>query len=323
MKKIYFDQNIWIDLQKNRKEGGVSLQDFISKKNKIFQVVYSPANIEEICNSYVKTENGYTITDEEKSFLLNLISEVTDNTEIVPYENKFLISARLCRDKGPFIINERPEDCYERVYKKYDSNTFAEASQKVSINISRKVDQEIKRKLGSKNFVELLEKDPIIKVAFLQNLITKLIHITAVDFLIADGVDLHPWTEYTQMRVEHNSQRLRYNLGREFEAYAKKIISKKDEVNILSYGFDVCEAAIDAIMLTMIEAGFRSEKNEVSSLHDNTHAIYAIYCDYFVSRDGPLLKKIKPAYEYFGIKTKLVNGSADIKNGKVWLDCFI
>lgn len=45
----------------------------------------------------------------------------------------------------------------------------------------------------------------------------------------------------------------------------------------------------------------------MSSLHDNTHSIYGSYCDYFVSRDKRLLKKLTATYKYLGIGTKIIN----------------
>ncbi|QWQ22027.2 hypothetical protein KOF27_06785 [Providencia rettgeri] len=49
--------------------------------------------------------------------------------------------------------------------------------------------------------------------------------------------------------------------------------------------------------------GFSVEKKPMSSLHDNTHSIYGSFCDYFITRDERLAKKVKLVYDYINCPT--------------------
>lgn len=43
----------------------------------------------------------------------------------------------------------------------------------------------------------------------------------------------------------------------------------------------------------------------LSGLHDTTHAIYAAYCDIFITNDKKLRQKTKATYDWLGIKTSV------------------
>ncbi|MDK9420322.1 hypothetical protein PO857_001108 [Pectobacterium carotovorum] len=310
MKKIYFDQNIWLDIQLKR--NNKSLEGLLKKINRDkVEIIYSPANIEEICNSYCSPNIKHKISIEEKDFLLDMLSQVTRNREIIPYSSNYEVLHSFCLNEGPFIVLEHPRKCFNRVYDYYDSNKFAESAQKNSIDKSREVDEQVKSKLGRENFLEVLEKNPDAKKLFIEKLTTKLTHKAAIDYLIKSNVKLHPWTNDVQRLAEAEISNLRRNHGQEFINLAKGIVNKKDTIDIITKGFGVCEAAFDALMLTMIEFGYASEKVPMSSLHDNSHAIYGAYCDYFVSRDPGLIKKLTSTYEFFGIRTKIINGEKE------------
>ena len=312
MKRVYLDQNIWLDIQLKR--FNCSLEGVLRNINRSkVEVVYSPANIEEICNSYCSPNIENKISIEERDFRLDMLSQVTQDREIVPYANNYQILHSFCMNKGPFIVVEHPKKCFDRVYGYYDSNVFAESAQKYSIDKSREVDVKVKSKLGHENFTDVLETNSAAKELFVEILTTKLIHKSAINYLINSNVMLQPWTDTVQKLVDKKISDLRLYHGHEFMDMAKDIVSKKDEIDITTKGFSVCEAAFDALMLTMIEFGYVSEGVPMSSLHDISHSIYGAYCDYFVSRDPRLIKKLTSTYEFFGIKTKILDGKEDWK----------
>ncbi|MDI3360566.1 hypothetical protein QQF21_21635 [Lelliottia sp. V89_10] len=310
MKKIYLDQNIWLDIQLNRFDN--SLKNVLDKidRNKV-EIIYSPANIEEICNSYCSPNISKKISTEEKDSFLDMLAQISQQTEIVPYANNFNILHSFNIKDGPFIISEHPEECFRRVYQNYDSNEFAESAQKHSIDKSRAVDEQTKGKLGHESFVTILEKNAAAKKLFINLLSTKLIHKAAIDYLIQNNVKLQPWNSHVQRLADKCISDLRLNHSQQFINMANEIIEKRNTIDITTRGFGVCEAAFDALMLTMIEFGYASEKVPMSSLHDNSHSIYGAYCDYFISRDPRLIKKLTSAYEFFGIKTKIINGDKE------------
>lgn len=310
MERIYLDQNIWLDIQLERY--GKSLERVLGRINRNnVEIIYSPANIEEICNSYCSPNVSRKISVEEKDVFLDMLKKVTAEKEILPYSNSLEVLHSYNINDGPFIVLEDPEHCFNRVYQNYDSNTLAEIAQKYSTELSRNVDASVKGKLGRESFVSILERNSSANDLFLNLLSNKLIHKAAIDYLIKNNIKLHPWTNRVQNIVNESIRELRHNHDQKFMRMAQDIIETRHTVNITTRGFGICEAAIDAIMLTMIEFGYSSEKTPMSSLHDNSHAIYGAYSDYFISRDPRLMKKLASAYDFFGIQTKIIDGETE------------
>ncbi|WP_421506490.1 hypothetical protein [Erwinia rhapontici] len=308
MEKIYLDQNIWLDIQLGRNNNSLEVVLKEINRDKV-EIIYSPANIEEICNSYRSPRVNNKISLTEKDNLLSLLSQVACDREIIPYSNNFKVIHSFCGNEGPFIISEPPEDCFNRVNDKYQSNIFAELAQESSIRKSFDIDEGFKRKIGRENFAKIIETDSSANELFFEIFTTKLIHKAAFDYLIKCNVNLHPWSERVDSLLNSAIFELRSKHSQDFFGMAREILEKKEKVNITSRGFGICEAAVDAVMLTMIEFGYGSKEVSMSSLHDNSHSIYAAYCDLFITRDGNLLKKLIPAYEFWGINTKIINAN--------------
>ncbi|HGM5833056.1 TPA: hypothetical protein ACKP36_001444 [Serratia marcescens] len=306
MKRIYLDQNIWLDIQLGRFD--TSLESVLKKidRNKV-EVVYSPAHCEEICNSYYSRNISNHITTEEKDLRIRILSKVTRNREIVPYSNYFKIMHSFCGKEGPYVVLEHPAACFERVYDNYESNAVAESSQQYSVDKADEVEQDVKSKLGNANIISVLETDPSAKALLLQNLTTKLIHSAALNQLIKSKIKIQPCTAQVKKIIDEKAHEIRSMQSEYFFNKAEKILSNRNKTNFSSESFDISEAVVDAIILTMIEFGYASSEVSMSSLHDNTHSIYGVYCDYFVSRDQKLLKKLIPAYKHLGINTKIIN----------------
>jgi len=45
----------------------------------------------------------------------------------------------------------------------------------------------------------------------------------------------------------------------------------------------------------------------ISGIYDTTHSIYGTYCNYFVSGDDRLRKRISAIYYYLGVSTKVID----------------
>ena len=55
--------------------------------------------------------------------------------------------------------------------------------------------------------------------------------------------------------------------------------------------------------------GYNADKNVqtvTSGVYDIAHSIYGTYCDYFVSNDTRLRKRISAIYYYLGVPTKVI-----------------
>ncbi|MCE9917789.1 hypothetical protein [Obesumbacterium proteus] len=306
MKRIYLDQNIWFDIKIGRFD--TSLESVLKKidRNKI-EIIYSPAHCEEICNSYCSPNISDHISIEERDIRIKLLSKVTRNREIVPYPNDFKIMHSFCGREGPYIVLEHPTACFKRVYDNYESNKVGESAQQCSVDKANEVAQDVKTKLGHANIITVLETDPAANALLLRNLTTKLIHSAALNQLIKSNIKIQPCTAQVKKIIDDKIRSIRSMQGEYYFNKAEGILNSRNKTNFSSEGFDICEAVVDAVILTMIELGYASSEVSMSSLHDNTHAIYGVYCDYFVSRDQKLLKKLIPAYEYLGINTKIIN----------------
>lgn len=313
MKRIYLDQNIWFDIwdERNSTSLAIVLEKIDRKK---VEIVYSPANCEEICNSFCSPNNLERISNEEKDIRLSILSKVARNREIIPYSNDFKITHTFSGREGPFIALEHPADCFKRVHDNYESNKVAESAQQYSLDKASEIDQDVKSKLGNANISSILEKDPVAFTLLLETLTTKLIHNAALNQLIKAKIQIQPCTAEVKKLIDIKIHEIRSKQSTYFSEKAEKLLINRKVNNIISEGFGVTESVVDAVMLTMIELGYASSEVSMSSLHDNTHSIYGVYCDYFVSRDKKLLKKIIPTYEYLGVKTKIINA-----NNEDWL----
>lgn len=82
MKKIYFDNNIIIDIKNLRNK---SLQEKVEKINKKeYQIVFSPAHVEEIA-AIVKHYRQDEKNAEDK---LSFLAQITDSTVLMVGSNK-------------------------------------------------------------------------------------------------------------------------------------------------------------------------------------------------------------------------------------------
>ena len=309
MKRIYLDQNIWIDLQMGR--GLVSLIKVLEKINRDeVEIVFSPANIEEIYHSYSgEGRKGKYIGMEDRDKRLDILAEVTQCKEIIPYPNGFNVLHSLHETYGPYIIRENPIDCYKRIMDFYPSNTYAIKSQKKTIDISVGVDKGLKSKIGNKDFLDILKTDQDLMDMLLDKITINLIKKVAIDTMVARRMTIQPWNE------EKNNYligMIEYILSNDINGYQKLalgMINNTANINIALKGFTVCEAVVEALMLTMLEYGFSPEKDSTSSLHDTTHAIYGSYCNFFVCRDAALMKKSKYIFKFLNSGTEIIDAN--------------
>lgn len=310
MKIIYLDQNIWLDILLKRTEPYLSdIENKIDRKK--VGIVYSPANCEEICNSYRSLNIEKHITYEEKEARIDLLSKLSRNTSILPYCKGFDVKKSPFGFYGPHIVSEHPSACFKRVNDNYSSNEGAEDAQKQSLDTGGNVSTQEKSKLGNINPVDILINTENGKNKLLKNIESKLIHKTAINQLISEGHEVQPFTGAVRGLLDLKALSLRTLKGDYFLNKAIKIMASNNIFNLISKKFDDTEAVIDAVMLTLIELGYASEKNPMSSLHDNTHAIYGSFCDYFVTRDNKLIKKLKPTYDLLRVETKIINANEE------------
>ncbi|KML25102.1 hypothetical protein VL10_05545 [Leclercia adecarboxylata] len=308
MKNIYLDQNIWIDIQEERYGLSFNLVKNITNYDKV-RIVYSPANCEEICNSFRSKNIKNTISEDKKNKRIDIISSLTKNTEIIPYprQNSKIIELPF-GELGPRLIQEHPSICYNRVDASYESNKIAEDNQQIIINTGKGIDQKTKNSISKLEPINDILKSKEGHQLICDKILSKTIFGEAMMQLIHEGELKHPITDDKLPIINHRANLLARNI----DAYISEIhstLSKQNIYEIISQTYHKMETYIDSIVLTLIQLGYASENKSMSSLHDVSHIIYGSCCDYFITRDEKLIKKAIPTYNYLKASTKVIDAS--------------
>lgn len=269
MKKIYLDYNILVLLM-NKSDS--FLEDLISSIDKTkFQFVYSPAHIEEIAVS--SQRNNYPI--EKTNEKLEFLSVLTNNMEILPFMRD---DVRIVDYFGAYLCEENPENCYARVVENYSGNDLAEELERKFLD-----DAEEKNVHGNDpnemNNIspELILKEPIYDYQVREEIFMSLLSLR----------------KYGKDRV-----RELVGVSDELPGFTSASIRKE---------FLVIQVMMQIVFNKLEEIRYRPEKKRKyrSRLHDVSHAIYATYCDYFITEDSRLADKAKAAYAYLRQETKV------------------
>lgn len=269
MKRIYVDNNIVIDVKNTRNEAIKSAIESLDKSK--YKVVYSPAHIEEVA---VMTKH-YGMTEDVGADKLSFLAKLTDSTELLPYR---IPGLRLLSHDGVFLCKEHPKRCYERVVAGYSENAIAEEQQK-------------DRLLNAENLEE----------------------ITNVTSQQANNIDTQSEIDLAKPRI-HQILLDNYKLFREADLFEEYLPAEPPGCNDLNFKytrnfFPIHEILMEKIFEYLENRRFYPEKSEkhITGLHDVTHAIYAAYCDIFVTNDRKLREKTKAAYKWLGIETLVLS----------------
>ncbi|CAB5570014.1 MULTISPECIES: hypothetical protein [Providencia] len=303
MKTVYLDQNIWLDIILSRKELNI---DLIQRKfsGGEFNILYSPANCEELCNSHRSENIKNQISSSELNDRLEVISKITNNMEILPYPNRFSrVISKVSGNKSPIIVSEHPIDCFERVNKYYQSNAVAELGQKEILDKAIEIDEETKSAMGQiKTYEEILKNENSVN-SLLESMSEKLKFSTALHELASEGVSIQPYTGVVECLLYRKIEKYSSLRLSQFKSRIEKIFFSKNIFMRIKKEYSLAEIFIDTMMKTLMLNGFSVEKKPMSSLHDNTHSIYGSFCDYFITRDERLAKKVKLVYDYINCPT--------------------
>jgi phage FluMu protein Com len=283
MKKIYFDNNIIIDIKNLRNK---SLQEKVEKINKKeYQIVFSPAHIEEIA-AIVKHYGQDEKNAEDK---LSFLAQITDSTVLLPFPRNKL---RLIYHDGIFVYKEHPKKTYSRVIDQYKNNEFAEYHQKEKLKHGQDFEREHGISSKETNNIDIIREIDLFK--------------PRLHKIIIDNYYLLLNSEIGRLLPSSCPRCDDLNFS-----YTKNY-------------FTIHEAIMEKLLEFLEVRRFFPDdpKNSINSLHDTTHAIYGAYCDIFVTNDKKLKQKTSAAYQWLGINTKIFNSNEFIqylseKNHKV------
>lgn len=269
MKTLYFDHNLIIDIQNNRKPGLVERIKNIDSNQ--YQILFSPAHIEEI--AAMKMHHGQS--EEKVCALLDLLDKITKSKALLPYKRLNVVQKKLI---GVYISNESPYDTYDRVIAGYSKNYIAEDHQKSKIAMGQFIQKITGNTSRETNSIDIQKEIDIFKI--------KLHEIVCENYL-----NLLP-THFEYLPVNAPA--------------CQEIDFKR-----MGAFFPLHEMIIEKIFEFLEVRRYFPDRPDqfISGLHDTTHAIYAAYCDIFVTNDKKLKNKTAATYRWFGVDTLILDAN--------------
>ncbi|WP_312315878.1 hypothetical protein [Stenotrophomonas sp.] len=269
MTTLYLDHNVLIDIQKRRREDLVARINGLNRS--AFDVVFSPAHIEEV--AALRMHHGHA--DEVAPFL-DFLSRLTHNRVLLPYPRR---SVAQVEQRGIYLSVEHPSETFGRVIGNYGNNAFAEAHQREKITSGIA--------FGETHGVDSRTSNTMDIAHELDALAPKLIAILDANIAAMRGSPLAP---YLPSCAPSRSQLSFAHLARYFPVHEVVIEKVFEFMDLLNYYPN-------------------KPKQYLSGLHDTTHAIYAAYCDVFVTNDAGLRHRTLAAYHWLGVKTRVFTGA--------------
>ena len=290
MTTLYLDHNVMIDIQKRRREDLVARMAELDRT--AFDVVFSPAHIEEV--AALRMHHGHA--DQVAPFL-DFLSRLTRNRALLPFP---LRSVAQVEQRGIYLSVEHPAETFNRVIGSYRNNIFAEDHQreKIAAGIA----------LGEQHGLDARNGNNLDIARELDALAPRLVQILDLNIAVLRDGPLRPYLPAP------SPSRSQLSFGH------------------LARFFPVLELVMEKMFEFMDLIEFHPSKPEqyLSGLHDTTHAIYAAYCDVFVTNDAALRARTVAAYNWLGVKTQVMSSAefashlddrAPAGNGRTVSDC--
>lgn len=266
MKTLYFDHNVIIDIEQKRKPAIVEQTEHLDRNK--FQVLFSPAHIEEI--AALKMHHGQ---DENKiKPFLDLLTTITNSNALLPFKKNNIPQVKM---NGIYISRENPRDTYDRVIACYSNNSIAENHQREKIARGESIEKITGITSRETNSIDIQKE--------IEKFKPQLHKIIRENFLSSSS----NLFEYLPKRAPTCNE-IKFSYLREY--------------------FPLHEMTIEKIFEFLEIRRFYPDKSTqfLSGLHDTSHAIYAAYCDVFVTNDNKLKNKTKEAYKWLGINTLIL-----------------
>lgn len=273
MKHLYIDDNFVICCMENKE----LFDEVMNLKESQIQCIYSPAHMETIYRQLKKSPN-YAKTSNQ---LLDAISKITNNKEALPNQST----------KSAIVITvENPTKCFKRV-------SDMDTTDKVAVDAEEKDEIDrlfYKDKMKNKKYTNISNKS---------------------------AEDIWKWKEVKEL-VEHLNQNIDKIIQNNNSDFSNTIlylaginkflpedfIFSNSRYEILKKEHTQLEFTIEILFRVLNYCGYNSEEkgNEVSSIHDVSHAIYGTCADYIITSDLRFSKKCKAVYSFIGAPTKVI-----------------
>ena len=265
-----------IYLQENTDPELVGLVDKVDDSK--VQFLFSPAHIEEIAAMVMH----HSIPNEVAEKRLCFLSKITKKTALLPFPRCDVEQSCF---KGVYLSKENPESTYARVISNYSLNVIPETHQREKIEAGERHQENTG--IGAKKMNNLD--------------VTPMLEESKADFYKAV---CSIWLENKE------------TVMKDYIPYSKPKIEDL-KFDFLRGYFPLHEAVVEKIFERLEKIRFWPDtaKQYLSGLHDVTHAIYAAYCDIFVTNDMKLKKKTEVAFKWLGAEAQVF----DVKDFKAYL----
>lgn len=269
MKKLYFDHNVIIDIKDKRKPSVVEKIESMDRDK--YQVLFSPAHVEEV--AALKMHHGRG--DDEINSFLELLARITNSHALLPFKRRNIVQVK---NFGVYVSIENPRDTYGRVIAEYGNNSIAETLQKEKIAKGESLEKRTGVTSRETNSIDIQKEIDIFKPRL-------------------HGIILENYQSAPPIFSEY------------LPAHAPDCHEIK--FDFLGKYFPLHEMTIEKIFEFFEVRRFYPDKSTqfLSGLHDTTHAIYAAYCDVFVTNDNKLKNKATEAYKWLGVNTLVLTPS--------------
>lgn len=260
---LYLDHNVMIDIQKRRREDLVARMEELDRT--AFDVVFSSAHIEEV--AALRMHHGHA--DQVTPFL-DFLSRLTRDRALLPFP---LRSVAQVEQRGIYLSVEHPAETFNRVIGSYRNNVVAEAHQREKIAGGIAFGEQYGLDARTSNNLDIVRE--------LDSLAPRLVEMLELNIAVLRDGPLRP---YLPAPSPSRSQLSFSHLARYFPVHELVIEKMFEFMDLLNY--------------------YPNKPTQyLSGLHDTTHAIYAAYCDVFVTNDAGLRSRTLAAYDWLGVKT--------------------
>jgi len=265
---LYIDWNIFILLKENK-----NLLEIINPDG--YDLVYSPAHIEDLANSVMKKNIDKYITELDLEFLSN----VTQNREFYPNHEDLDCNNAIC------LVKENPVDCFNRVIEYYDKTKLAE-------NLNKQVLQ---------NAIE--QNYYNYETNKINNIFTFNIFKEIFPCLIIKEQFVF---DYNKNILIHKKQYLYLsNKIRNLKTNNFNINNFNTNFFNLLTIIEIIEMLVDLLdNIGYWKDKIKNSYNSYNRMNDVTHIIYGVFANRFIIADKRMFQRVKAIYNFLDVKSE-------------------
>lgn len=287
--RIYFDYNIYESIAKQRYEYDVRLKTR-------YNIQISVATVEEYYKAYKNIEKKESDRDAtEINDLFESLKKTKESIKSVARRDVMLMPSldRIISERTSF--EERLE-----VISEYDTRDVVD---------------------DNGEFLDQLYKNSIKTLTVNKKEVKNYSNLSANEIWEVD--ELRKWIGEFPHFIQNYKAESRKNLSNKYGFLAKKIVEKLEKIRITniekemyknnsSIMFHELEAIIEYLDKGLQLNNYNGDKNinkVRSGIHDVSHTIYGTYCQFFVTDDHRLAKRVAAIYSFLGINTVVKTGN--------------